>query len=250
MIVITSRFTKTVAPLLSAVRDRLKGSRLSRRLLVRGLLVAMCGFLLMPYILVLSYLVFDPPVSALMARQWLSGRPVRFVWRDLDQISPALINQVIVSEDARFCSHSGVDWQAIRTSLAAAEDGKPRGASTITMQTAKNLFLWSRPAILRKPLELPLAYFMDLILGKRRVMELYLNIAEWGPGVFGAEAAAQYHFNKTAADLDRQDAAQLAAALPNPSKRDAGNPGPMTAARANRLRARSFRGKAAAECVL
>ncbi len=130
-------------------------------------------------------------------------------------------------------------------------DGKPKGGgSTITMQTAKNLFLWSRPAILRKPFEIPLAAFMDLALGKSRVIEIYLNIVEWGPGVYGAEAAAQHHFGKSAANLTPQEAAQLAAALPNPKRRNAGNPGPRTMAFARRLRMKALRERGDSVCVL
>jgi monofunctional biosynthetic peptidoglycan transglycosylase len=118
------------------------------------------------------------------------------------------------------------------------------------MQAAKNLFLWNRPALLRKPFEIPLALYMDFVLGKRRLMEIYLNIVEWAPGVYGAEAAAQYHFGKSAASLTAQEAAQLAAALPNPKRRDAGRPGPRVFAFAERIKARAARFRGRAACVL
>jgi membrane peptidoglycan carboxypeptidase len=105
------------------------------------------------------------------------------------------VNSIIMSEDGQFCSHWGVDWGALNAVLDR-EGGPSRGASTIAMQTVKNLFLWSSRSYIRKGLEIPLAYYADFILSKRRIMEIYLNIAEWGPGIFGAEAAAQHYFNK------------------------------------------------------
>jgi len=221
-----------------------------RRLLLRIAASAVAGFLIYPYAVTPFYLLFDPPFSALTMRQTLAGKPVIQEWRDLDLISPNLVTQVIVSEDARFCEHWGVDWSAIDTALDAAETGRARGASTLSMQTAKNLFLWNKPAIPRKILELPLAYYMDFVLGKKRVMELYLNVAEWGPGIFGAEAAAQHHFHVSSSELTSQEAAQLAAALPNPKRRNAGQPSPRTFALANHLRARAMRERTPISCVL
>ena len=222
-----------------------------RRRLARAALIAFAAFVFLPYLLTVLYVFANPPFSALMLRQMLRGHGVTYEWRDLDQISPNLIAQVITSEDARFCKHWGVDWKALDKALDAAAEGKPKGgASTITMQTAKNLFLWNRPALLRKPFEIPLAYFTDFVLGKQRVVEIYLNTAEWAPGVFGAEAAAWHHFDKSANDLTAQEAAQLAAALPNPKRRDAGRPGPRTIAAANRLRRRATRERGDSLCVL
>jgi len=175
-----------------------------------------------------------------MLAAWVSGQPVDRRWRDLSAISPALPLAVAASEDARFCAHGGVDWEALRGVIEDAEGGRPdRGASTITMQTAKNLFLWPQQSYLRKGLEIGLALYIDAIWSKRRLMEVYLNIAEWGPGIFGAEAAAQRHFRKSAAALTPREAALLAASLPNPFDRVAGRAGPglrrlasMVAARA------------------
>ncbi len=186
-----------------------------------------------------------------MFRQALTGHRVDYEWRDLDRISPNLVTQVISAEDGRFCQHWGVDWSSFDRAVDAAADGRPKGgASTITMQTAKNLFLWNRPAYVRKVFELPLAYYMDLVLGKHRVMEIYLNIVEWAPGVYGAEAAARHHFGKSADRLSPQEAAQLAAALPNPKLRNAGRPSPKTFALAYRLRRRAAAGQSEAFCVL
>ena len=222
-----------------------------RQRIFRLSLIAFAVFFFAPYVLTILYILVDPPFSALMLRQALTGGPVTYEWRDLDQISPNLIAQVIAAEDGRFCKHYGVDWTALDRAADAVVDGKPKGGgSTITMQTAKNLFLWNRPAILRKPFEIPLASFMDFALGKQRVIEIYLNIVEWGPGVFGAEAAAQHHFGKSAGDLTPQEAAQLAAALPNPKRRNAGKPGPRTMAFAHRLRMRAARERGDSFCVL
>ncbi len=228
-----------------------KERRSGRRRILRLALLAFAVFFFVPYVLTCVYIFVDPPFSALMLRQALIGRNVSYEWRDLDQISPNLIAQVITSEDSRFCKHHGVDWTALDKAVDAVAEGKPKGGgSTITMQTAKNLFLWNSPALLRKPFEIPLATFMDFVLGKQRIMEIYLNIVEWAPGVFGAEAAARHHFGISADDLTLQEAAQMAAALPNPKRRNAGNPGPRTEALANRLRVRALRERGASFCVI
>lgn len=214
-------------------------------------LIAFATLFFAPYVLATLYIFVNPPFSALMLRQAAAGHGISYEWRDLDRISPDLIAQVIVSEDGRYCRHHGVDWKALDKAAEAAAEGKPRGGgSTITMQTAKNLFLWNSPALLRKPFEILLAYYLDFALGKQRVMEVYLNIVEWAPGVFGAEAAAEHHFGKTADELTREDAALLAAALPNPKRRNAGDPGPRTEALADRLRARASRDRGESFCVV
>jgi monofunctional biosynthetic peptidoglycan transglycosylase len=144
----------------------------------------------------------------------------------LAEIAPALSEAVIASEDARYCAHRGVDWDAMRAVLSDSdEDGPSRGASTIAMQTAKNLFLWPSRSYVRKALEIPMALYLDALWGKRRVMEVYLNVAEWGDGLFGAEAAAQLYFGKKARDLTRREAALLATSLPNPFLRNPARPG-------------------------
>ena len=146
-------------------------------------------------------------------------------WTPLDAIAPALPIAVLSSEDARFCQHHGVDFDAIALVFRQGGDGGPnRGASTIAMQIAKNLYLWPLPTLMRKPLEIPLALWIDLVWSKRRVIEVYLNIAEWGDGLFGAEAAARNYFDKPASALTQREASLLAVALPNPIKRDAGDP--------------------------
>jgi monofunctional biosynthetic peptidoglycan transglycosylase len=194
---------------------------------VRTILLVLLVVLLVPYLLAPLYRV-GHPVSALMAWRWLSGAPVSRQWIDLDEISPYLPRSVVGSEDAKFCSHHGVDWGALREVVDDAEDGEvTRGGSTITQQVAKNLFLWPGRSVVRKALELPLALWVDAVLPKPRILEIYLNIAELGPsGQFGAEAGSAYAFGHSAASLSPREAALLAAILPNPVKRSARNPGP------------------------
>lgn len=179
-----------------------------------------------PLLLMFVYLIpFVHPVSTLMLKDLVTLDGYDRQWVPLDEISPVLVNSVLVSEDGRFCSHAGIDWRQLDLVLGQAAEGeRTRGASTITMQTVKNLFLWGGRSYVRKMLELPLAMAADTILSKRRVMEIYLNIVEWGPGVYGAEAAAQYHFGRSAAQLTARQAAYLAATLPNPILRNPAKP--------------------------
>ncbi|MDP1582240.1 MAG: monofunctional biosynthetic peptidoglycan transglycosylase [Bradyrhizobium sp.] len=197
-----------------------------RRAVRAGLLILL-AVLLLPYVLAPFYRV-GQPVSALMAWRWLTGAPVSRQWIDFDAISPALPRSVVASEDAKFCSHHGIDWGALREVIDDAEDGEvARGGSTITQQVAKNLFLWPGRSVIRKVLEMPLAIWIDLVLEKQRILEIYLNIAELGPsGQFGAEAGASYAFGRSASTLSRREAALLAAILPNPVRRSARKPGP------------------------
>jgi monofunctional biosynthetic peptidoglycan transglycosylase len=195
--------------------------------LVRILLLILLVVLLLPYLLTPLYRT-GHPVSALMAWRSLKGAPVSRQWIDFNAISPALPRSVVGAEDAKFCSHRGVDWGALRDVIDDAEDGEvARGGSTITQQVAKNLFLWPGRSVVRKGLELPLALWIDLVLPKQRILEVYLNIAELGPaGQFGAEAGAMHAFGHSASTLSPREAALLAALLPNPVRRSARNPGP------------------------
>jgi len=181
-----------------------------------------------------------PPISTLMLARYVTGRPVVRDYAPLERISPALIAAVVMSEDAKFCRHRGVDWQALGDVLDDAdEDGPARGASTITMQLVKNLFLWPSRSAVRKGLEIPLALALDLVWPKSRIMEVYLNIAEWGPdGIFGAEAAARADFGRSAAALTPMQAALMAAALPNPVLRRPARPSALQARLARRLSVR------------
>ncbi len=181
-----------------------------------------------------------PPISTLMLARYVTGRPVVRDYAPLERISPALIAAVVMSEDAKFCRHRGVDWQALGDVLDDAdEDGPARGASTITMQLVKNLFLWPSRSAVRKGLEIPLALALDLVWPKSRIMEVYLNIAEWGPdGIFGAEAAARADVGRAAAALTPMQAALMAAALPNPVLRRPARPSALQARLARRLSVR------------
>lgn len=170
--------------------------------------------------------------STRMIWRKLTGLPVERTWMPLEAMSPYLREAVIAAEDQRFCTHHGVDWSAVREVLTD-EDGPRRGASTITMQTVKNVYLWHGRSAVRKALELPLALVVDLAWSKRRIMEVYLNVAEFGDGLFGAEAAARRYFGKGAATLTRAEAARLAAALPNPLLRNPARP--STRAQTNAL---------------
>ena len=168
------------------------------------------------------------PVSTLMLWRRATGERVERVWAPLTAIAPILPRTVMAAEDARFCTHRGIDFGELRAAIEDADDiSEMRGGSTIAQQTAKNLFLWQGRSVVRKALEFPLALWLDLVLGKRRLMEIYLNIAEWGPnGEFGAEAAARHAFGKSARELGAREAALLAAILPNPVTRSAARPGP------------------------
>ena len=155
----------------------------------RWLAVAVLTVLLLPYLLAPLYRVIDP-VSTLMLARWALGKRVDRTYVPLDRIAPVLARSVIASEDGRLCSHHGVDWVELQAALDDADDiTEARGGSTITQQTAKNLFLWGGRSFIRKGLEFPLAIWLDLVLPKRRILEIYLNVAEWGPnGEFGVEA--------------------------------------------------------------
>jgi monofunctional glycosyltransferase len=195
--------------------------------LARNLLVILLAVLLLPYLVAPLYRL-GHPVSALMAWRYLTGAPVSRQWIDLAAVAPSLPRSVVAAEDAKFCSHHGIDWDALREAIDDAEEGEAtRGGSTITQQVAKNLFLWPGRSVVRKALELPLALWIDLVLPKSRILEIYLNIAELGPsGQFGAEAGSAYAFGRPASALGLREAALLAAILPNPVRRSARNPGP------------------------
>lgn len=216
----------------------------------RVLLYAVLGYFALVLILIALFRFANPPGSMLMLTQVLSGTEIDRRWAPLSAISPHLVRAVIVSEDGRFCEHSGVDTAAIREAIERAAKGTPRGASTISMQVTKNLFLWNAKSYVRKVIEIPLTLALELVWPKWRVLEVYLNVAEWGPGVFGAEAAAQHHFNKPASRLTERESALLAAVLPNPVMRNAGKPGPGTSAKARVVQARVKAYGTVASCVV
>ncbi len=214
------------------------------RLAVRAAVYAIVGYSLLVIVLMAAYRWVDPPFSNLMLTQRLMGWQVEQKWVPLTRISPNLVQAVILSEDGGFCRHQGVDWVAIEEAIEES-----RGGSTITMQVVKNLFLWSSRSYIRKAIEIPLALLMEMLWSKQRILEVYLNIAEWGDGVFGAEAAAQHHFRKRAAQLSAQEAALLAVSLPNPIERQAGDPGAQTRRLANNLMLRMKAVRTSMTCV-
>jgi monofunctional biosynthetic peptidoglycan transglycosylase len=228
-----------------ALAKALKTSRL-----LRAAIVVAGVFVLLPYVLVPFYR-FVNPVSTLMTWRWATGQRVERTFLPLAQIAPALPLAVITAEDGRYCSHHGIDFQELRGIMQDADDLEDlRGGSTITQQTVKNLFLWPGRSILRKILELPLALWTDLVLPKRRIMEIYLNIVEWGPGgQFGAEAASRYAFGKSARQLGPGEAALLAAILPNPKLRSARQPRSDVRRLAGIYTARAARAPWAGDCV-
>lgn len=197
------------------------------RRLIRAVMLVVLGLLLLPYVLTPLYST-GHPVSTLMIGRYLTGQTVTRKWADLENISEALPRSVVAAEDAKFCFHHGIDWNSVRDIIEDAQDGEvARGGSTITQQVAKNLFLWPGRSVVRKALEFPLAMWIDLVLSKKRILELYLNVAELGPdGEFGAEAGANYAFGRPAAALSAREAALLASILPNPVTRSARKPGP------------------------
>ncbi|QKV19846.1 monofunctional biosynthetic peptidoglycan transglycosylase [Oricola thermophila] len=194
---------------------------------LRRLAIMAAVLVVLPFLLAAVYrLEFLHPVSTLMLRDLAALEGYERDWVELEDVAPVLVRSVVMSEDGRFCRHHGVDWGAINVVIDEALDGEGlRGASTITMQTAKNLFLWPSRSFIRKGLEIPLALWIDLVLPKKRIMEIYLNIAEWGDGIYGIEAASWIRFGRPASELTARQAALLTVSLPNPHARDPANPG-------------------------
>ncbi len=175
---------------------------------------------------IVLYRFVNPPITSVMIIEKLRGETLKQRWVPFDKISPDMRLAVIASEDGNFCQHRGVDWAAVREVIEAAKNLEPaRGASTIPMQVAKNLYLWEFRSYLRKALEVPLAYAIVSIWPKERVLEVYLNIAQFGPGLFGVEAASRKYFRKPASALTQREAVLLAATLPKPKVRNPARPG-------------------------
>ena len=202
---------------------------------------------------------FVPPLfTILMVKQAVAGHGMDYRWRSLNHISPRLVEAVIAAEDARFCQHHGFDVEAIQKAMEANEraeqrgSDKRRGASTISQQTAKNVFLWPSRDWVRKGLEVGYTGLIEIGWGKRRIMEMYLNVAEWAPGVYGAEAASQHWFHKSAENLTAREAARLAAILPSPLKWKAAQPGPYVKRRSGKITraAGTINREGMAACVL
>lgn len=200
------------------------------RRILRGSIIVGVIILVLPYLIAPFYRFVDP-VSTLMLWRWATGARVERTWAPLDRIAPVLPHAVIVAEDAHYCHHHGIDFGELREVIGGIDEigdlAGVRGGSTITQQAAKNLFLWQGRSYVRKALEFPLALWLNLVLPKRRLMEIYLNIVAWGPnGEFGIAAAARRDFNKAPRDLTAHEAALLATALPNPVRRDPRAPQP------------------------
>lgn len=200
-----------------------KRKQILRRL--RVLMIVGMAVIVSPVVLVPLYALVNP-ISMPMLGRYLTLQRVERVWRPLDEISDRLKASVVMSEDGQFCRHWGVDVGALREEFDVWRSGRsPRGASTISMQVARNLFLWNGRSYVRKVLELPLAVYLDVILPKRRIMEIYLNIAEWGPeGEFGIEAGTERAFGTNGENFTWERAGLMAAALPNPHVRNPARP--------------------------
>ena|SRR5262245_28847997 len=217
---------------------------------LRVVVIVVLILLLLPYLIVPFYRFIDP-VSTTMVWRWMTGQRVERTVVPLDRMSPSLPRAVISAEDGSFCTHHGIDWRGMREAFYEADEiSEMRGGSTITQQVAKNLFLWQGRSYVRKALEMPLAVWIDLVLPKRRVLEIYLNIAQWGPnGQFGAEAGARYAFNKSARELGPREAALMAAILPGPGVRSARQPSANVRRLAGIYESRAARFEARTTCV-
>jgi len=231
--------------------------RIKRRkrygLFITSVSVLFIAFVLAPVTWALAYLFFDPPSTVLMMQRAAEGQTIRHYPVPLNRMSPHIVRSVIAAEDANFCAHDGFDIEAIQDALESNRRGRNlRGGSTISQQTAKNLFLWPDRGWVRKGFETYFTALIEFMWPKRRVMEAYLNNIEWGDGNFGVEAAARARFGVSAGDLTPLQAARLAAVLPSPNRWRADNPGPYVRGRASTIvaRAREVRTSGAASCVL
>ena len=226
-------------------------ARGSLRRWVRLGALAVAAMAALPVVLTILYLPpFVHPISTLMVKDLVTLQGYDRQWVALDDVAPVLAHSVIMSEDGQFCTHRGVDLGELRGVISDALEGEPtRGASTIPMQTVKNLYLWNGRSFFRKVVELPLAIYFDALISKRRIMEIYLNIAEWGPNIYGVEAAAQHYFGRSAKELSRRQAALLAVALPNPALRNPAKPGPGLRRLATVIERRAARAGAYVQCL-
>jgi len=208
-------------------------ARTRGRRIVRWVALGLVAVFLAPALPIAAMRIVPPLGSALMLERWVEARgserpfTLRYEWVPLGRIAPSLRNAVVVSEDQRFYEHGGFDWASMGDAFAEWRDGgRLRGASTITQQLAKNLFLWPGRSFVRKGLEAWLALWLEWLWPKTRILEVYLNVMELGDGVFGAEAASRHYFGTSASRLDRRRAALLAAALPSPRRSNVLRPSP------------------------
>ena len=221
-----------------------------RRIILAALAVVILG----PPLLVLIYRIVPPPGTILMVQRAIEGHGWDYRWRPLSQISPALVDAAVASEDAGFCSHHGFDFDAMEKAMKHNQRRPDRikGGSTISQQTAKNVFLWPGRDYVRKGIEAGYTVLIETVWGKRRIMETYLNVVEFGPGVYGAQAAAQTYFHEDASQLSPAQAARLVAVLPRPLKWSAEAPGRYVAGRTRKIDGRigTVREAGLADCVL
>ncbi|UEM18818.1 monofunctional biosynthetic peptidoglycan transglycosylase [Skermanella mucosa] len=214
-------------------------SALPRRRLLPALLAIGLGVASVTVGWVVLYRVVPPPGTPLMLIRAIGGAGIEKDWVGLEDLSGTLPQAVIASEDSLFCSHAGFDWESLRQAWQGNLAGRSlRGGSTITMQTAKNAYLWQDRTYLRKGLEAWFTLLIELVWPKARIMEVYLNIIEWGDGIYGAEAAARAFFDKPASALTRREAALMAAVLPNPLRWSPAKPTRYIAGRANVIQQR------------
>ncbi len=204
--------------------------------ILRYLAKGIAAFVVLTVVLVVAFKWLPVPVTATMI---MDGNGITKDWESLDNIDRDLVDAVIAAEDGRFCEHSGFDTEAIDKAMRAnMEGGKIRGGSTISQQTAKNVFLWQGGGYFRKGLEAWFTFWIEAVWGKRRIMEVYLNVAETGIGTYGAEAGSQRYFGHSAARLSTDEASRMAAALPSPKKRAVKGPGGWLARHGNRIERR------------
>jgi monofunctional glycosyltransferase len=223
--------------------------RFSLRILALGVVWAALALFALFIVLVGLY-TFVRPASTLMLARMVEGKSYQRIYAPLKTIAPIALASVVASEDASFCDNDGVDWGSLREVLSGAgKHGPRRGASTITMQTAKNLFLWPGRSKIRKSIEIGMALVMGEAWSKAHTLEIYLNIAEWGDGIYGIEAAAQHYFHKTASQLNPHEAALLATALPNPFLRNPARPSPLQRRLAGSLEAKARENSDLLKCL-
>ncbi len=246
---------EAAAPILPEVRPAPEPAPPQRRRWSwrRIALAVLALVILGPPVLALAYRFVPPPGTILMVQRAIEGHGWDYRWRPLSQISPALVDAAVASEDAGFCTHHGFDFQAMQRAMKHNERRPTRikGGSTISQQTAKNVFLWPDRTYVRKALEAADTVLIEAVWGKRRIMEVYLNVVEFGPGVYGAQAASQDFFHEDAGQLTPAQAARLVAVLPRPLKWSAEAPGRYVAGRSRKIDGRigTVREAGLAACV-
>ncbi len=230
----TEKYTLSPGDIYGPIRPRQK------RHWFRRLFEAVLWLIVIVHLYALALRIVPAPGTVLMVQRAIAGETIRRDWTPIENISPHLPRAILGGEDSRFCDHRGIDFEAVQDALSDnAEGGRRRGGSTITQQTAKNVFLWNGGGYARKAVEAWAALYTNVVWGKRRTMEIYLNVAEWGDGIFGAEAAAQARFGKPAKDLTKREAALLAAVLPSPNKWRVDPPSAFVSGRASTLMQRA-----------